>query len=113
MKHRLTTLLATLLCTAASTLDAQTASTPDAAALAKYDKYHNGKLDPDEVAAMQADTEAVQLSPFEVRTDQDRGYQAIDAGSGGRVDLPYKLVPSAMSAMTKEFLEDWDVTDMR
>lgn len=61
--------------------------------------------------ATPADT--VQLSPFEVRTDQDRGYQAINAGSGGRVDLPVKLMPSAISAMTKEFLEDWNVTDMR
>ena len=49
MKHRLIPLLAALLCTAASTLVAQTASTPDAATLAKYDKNHNGKLDPDEL----------------------------------------------------------------
>ncbi|MEY2879914.1 MAG: hypothetical protein RLZZ15_2294 [Verrucomicrobiota bacterium] len=66
---------------------------------------------PAPVAGSAKDT--VQLSAFEVRTDKDRGYQAIDAGSGGRVDLPFALVPSAMSAITKEFLEDWAVTDMR
>ncbi|MCX6953963.1 MAG: TonB-dependent receptor plug domain-containing protein [Verrucomicrobia bacterium] len=94
-------------------LATQTAGT-DAATLAKYDKNHNGKLDPDELAAMQrVQNEAVQLSTFVVRTDQDRGYQAADAGSGGRVDMPFKLLPAAMSGMTKEFLEDWAVTDMR
>ncbi len=114
MKIRLIPLLAALLCSAASTLVAQTASAPDAATLAKYDKNHNGKLDPDEIIAMQADEkETVQLSQFEVRTDQDRGYQASNAGTGGRIDLEYKMAPTALSAMTKEFLEDWDITDMR
>jgi outer membrane receptor protein involved in Fe transport len=57
--------------------------------------------------------DAIQLSAFEVRTDQDRGYQAANAGSGGRIDMALKLTPSATSAFTKEFLEDWNVTDMR
>ena len=57
--------------------------------------------------------DAIQLSVFEVRTDQDRGYQAANAGSGGRIDMPLNLTPAATSAFTKEFLEDWNVTDMR
>ena len=93
-------------------LAAQTAA-PDAATLTKYDKNKNGKIDPDEQIAMQADDQAIRLSTFVVRTDQDRGYQAADAGSGGRVDLPLKLTASATSAFTKEFLEDWNVSDMR
>ncbi len=101
------------LCFVAAPLFAQTAAPIDAATLAKYDKNHNGTLDPDELTVMQADKETVQLSTFEVRTEKDRGYQAVDAGSGGRVDLPFKLVPAAMSAMTKEFIEDWGITDMR
>ena len=64
-------------------------------------------------AAMSEKNSTVVLSPFEVRTDLDRGYQAANAGSGGRVDLPLKLTASATSAFTKEFLEDWNVTDMR
>ena len=94
---------------------AQAAATPDASVLAKYDKNRNGVLDPDELAAMPDDAKAatVLLSPFEVRTDLDRGYQAANAGSGGRVDMPLKLTASATSAFTKEFLEDWNVTDMR
>ena len=63
-------------------------------------------------AAATADS-ILQLSAFEVRTDQDRGYQAANAGSGGRIDMPLKLTPAATSAFTKEFLEDWNVTDMR
>jgi outer membrane receptor protein involved in Fe transport len=103
-----------LACASASAF-AQTASTaaPDAATLAKYDTNKNGVLDPDELAAQQKDTEAIlMLSPFEVRTDQDRGYQAINAGSGGRVDMELRLTPNAMSVLTKEFLEDWNVSSM-
>ncbi len=103
------------LCLAGHGLSAQTAPAPSAQTLAKYDTNKNGVLDPSEIAAMPAgeDKPAVVLSPFEVRTDQDRGYQAANAGSGGRVDLPLKNIASATSAFTKEFLEDWNVTDMR
>src|SRR6185503_18808518 len=73
----------------------------------------NGVLDAEERAAMEVDQGTVKLSPFEVRTDLDRGYQAANAGSGGRVDMPLKHTASATSAFTKEFLEDWNVTDMR
>lgn len=109
------TVLAVLACIAGWPVFAQTAAAPSdpAAALAKYDKNKNGVLDPDEREAMEAAAATVQLSPFEVRTDQDRGYQAANAGSGGRIDMPLKLTASATSAFTKEFLEDWNVTDMR
>jgi outer membrane receptor protein involved in Fe transport len=101
------------LCLAAGDLIAQTAPAPNAATLEKYDRNKNGILEPDEIAAQQADTAAVlMLSPFEVRTDQDRGYQAINAGSGGRIDMELRLTPNAMSVLTKEFLEDWNVTSM-
>jgi hypothetical protein len=57
----------------------------DAATLAKYDKNHNGRLDPDEIAAMQADQAknthemgvtrtAVTLNPFEADATADEGY---------------------------------------
>ncbi len=106
--------MALLACCAAWPLFAQTAPAPtDAVALAKYDKNRNGVLDADERAEMEAASSTIQLSPFEVRTDLDRGYQAANAGSGGRVDMPLKLTASATSAFTKEFLEDWNVSDMR
>src|ERR1043166_1755518 len=98
MRHTPNLAAVAALCLSASTLAAQTASSVDAATLAKYDKNKNGKLEADELAAMQADQHTVQLSPFEIRTDKDVGYQAIDAGTGGRIDLPFKMSASAMSA---------------
>ncbi len=97
MKSKSRRIIASLasLCVAASSLVAQTAPGSNATKPAASDK------DP------------ILLSAFEVRTDQDVGYQAANAGSGGRVDLPLKLTASATSAFTKEFLEDWNVTDMR
>lgn len=115
MKPSSRTVLAVLASLSGWPLFAQTAAAPapDAATLAKYDKNKNGRLDPEEQAEMQTDAAPLQLSPFEVRTDQDRGYQAANAGSGGRIDMPLKGTASATSAFTKEFLEDWNVTDMR
>ena len=103
------------LCLCAGQLGAQASRPVDPSMLAKYDKNHNGVLDPDELAAIAQGEKnsTIVLSPFEVRTDLDHGYQAANAGSGGRVDLPLKLTASATSAFTKEFLEDWNVTDMR
>src|SRR5215213_5853665 len=106
MKTSLSKSLLLVAWAAASAAVAQTVTPPplDAASV-KYDANKNGVLDPDELAAKNSD--AILLSPFEVRTDQDRGYQAANAGSGGRVDMPLKLTASATSAFTKEFLEDW------
>ncbi len=52
------------------------------------------------------DDEAVTLSPFEVRTDRDVGYTATSALAGGRIETPLKETPSAVSILTREFLED-------
>src|SRR3954468_5807753 len=98
MKQRPIILLAALLCAVGSRLVAQTPAAPDATTLLKYDKNHNGILDPEELADMQAD-QTVQLSPFEVRTDKDIGYQAVNGGMGGRVDLDFKDTASGMSSI--------------
>src|SRR6266498_753748 len=73
---------------------------PDAAMLAKYDTNKNGRLDPDEIAAMEAaqkstpqvapsnrpsGDETVVLSPFEV-TSEGRGYYASSTMSGTRLN---------------------------
>jgi outer membrane receptor protein involved in Fe transport len=50
--------------------------------------------------------EGIVLSPFEVRTDRDYGYTAVDALAGGRTDTPLKQTPSAVSVMTRQFLDD-------
>ena len=115
LQSNLRVALIAALCLSADPLTAQAVKPVDAKTLAKYDKNGNGILDPDELAAMPESERpsTIVLSPFEVRTDLDRGYQAANAGSGGRVDMPLKLTASATSAFTKEFLEDWNVTDMR
>lgn len=50
--------------------------------------------------------EAVLLSPFEVTADSDQGYAARETLAGTRFKSDLKDVPSQVSIMTKEFLED-------
>lgn len=57
--------------------------------------------------------EAVLLSPFEVRTDNDNGYTAASALAGGRTDTPIKLTSAALSVMTSQFLDDIGSTNFR
>ncbi|MEO7414142.1 MAG: TonB-dependent receptor plug domain-containing protein, partial [Opitutaceae bacterium] len=83
--------------------------------LAKYDKNKNGVLDPTELAQKNADEnkdEAVKLTPFEVSTSKDNGYAAGNTLSGGRVDTPLAITPGSISIMTKEFLDDFNVTNI-
>ena len=55
----------------------------------------------------------ITLPTFEVSTDQDRGYQAVNSLAGGRTNIPLRLIPSAISAITAEFMADLALTDMR
>jgi hypothetical protein len=100
-----------------SQLFGQTASSaPTAADLAKYDSNKNGKLDPEELARKNADdaknNEVLTLTPFEVSTEKDVGYAAGNTLSGGRVDTPLAITPGSISVMTKEFMDDFNVTNM-
>ena len=56
--------------------------------------------------------EAILLTPFEVSTDKDRGYAAGNTLSGGRVDTPLAITPGSISVMTKEFIDDFNITNM-
>src|SRR3954466_10670053 len=75
--------------------------TPTAAQLAKYDLNKNGRLDPEELAAMRLDEsrgtdaattaaasrdQAVQLTPFTVSTTRDSGYFAENTLAGSRLN---------------------------
>mgnify|MGYP001290644554 CR=1 FL=1 len=53
----------------------------------------------------------VVLSPFEVSTDRDRGYQTTDTLAGTRIRTDLKDVGSALSVYTKEFINDIGATD--
>lgn len=57
--------------------------------------------------------EIVTLTPFVITTDRDNGYIAVDALAGGRTNTPIKLTPSAMSSLTRRFLDDANLTNVR
>jgi iron complex outermembrane recepter protein len=94
------------------------ASKPTPEALAKYDKNKNGVLDPAELAqqaadeAVEKDKGTITLSPFEVSTEKDVGYAASNTLSGGRVDTPLEITPGSIQVMTKEFMDDFNITNM-
>jgi len=48
----------------------------------------------------------VTLSPFEVHTDRDTGYQAASTLAGGRIETALDHTPAAISILTREFLDD-------
>jgi outer membrane receptor protein involved in Fe transport len=103
---------------------ASTDMTPDAATLAKYDKNHDGKLDADEIAVMQADQAkaakaaiespnptqtkdgVVTLSPFDVNADDEKGYAASSSLSGTRLRSSLEDISGSVSVVTKQQLED-------
>lgn len=93
---------------------AQTAPAPTAADLAKYDLNKNGVLDADEQTKREADlkSDTILLNPFEVNTNRDRGYAAGNTLSGSRADAPLAITPASISVMTKEFMDDFAITDM-
>ena len=62
-------------------------------------------------AASAAEEEVIQLSPFEVTTTKDHGYQATETLAGTRIRTDLKDVGSAISVITKEFLQDIGATD--
>ena len=95
---------------------------PDAAALAKYDKNRDGKLDAAESAAMEADhnksvptetraEEPVQLSPFEVVTDT-KGYYSSNTMSGTRFNSKIEDLGASITVVTKEQMQDFAMLDI-
>ncbi|HWL15251.1 MAG TPA: TonB-dependent receptor plug domain-containing protein [Opitutus sp.] len=55
----------------------------------------------------------VVLQTFTVNTDRDRGYIAVDALAGGRTNTPIKLTPASMSSLTRTFLDDLGIQNVR
>ncbi len=103
---------------------------PTAAQLGKYDLNKNGRLDPTELAAMQADEakaraavgtapastsassdDAVQLTPFEVR-EANNGYYAANTMSGTRLNTKIEDLGSAISVVTKQQMADFAMLDI-
>lgn len=97
---------------------------PDAATLTRYDTNRNGRLDPDEVRAMDADLtraaaidaqtardEPITMSPFEVVSDT-KGYYAANTMSGTRLNSKLEDLGSSISVITKEQMTDFAMLDM-
>ncbi|MEO7600529.1 MAG: TonB-dependent receptor plug domain-containing protein [Opitutus sp.] len=99
--------------------------------LARYDKNHNGAIDPDERAEMQAtearlaremdsgtaaggneSDEVVHLSPFEVTTANDQGYRAQNSLSGTRLNSNLEDIAGSVSVVTKQQLIDTAAIDI-
>jgi outer membrane receptor protein involved in Fe transport len=58
-----------------------------------------------------APEEVIQLSPFEVSSTKDVGYQATETLAGTRIRTNLADVASAISVVTKEFMQDVGATD--
>ncbi len=56
--------------------------------------------------------EPVQLSPFTVVSENDRGYRAENTLSGSRLNSSLKDTPGALDVLTKEFLDDIGATTL-
>ena len=105
------------------------AARPTPAQLAKYDKNKDGVLDAAELAAQRADeakavstmnTSAesarsdavVQLSPFEVKGEEDKGYLASSTLSGTRMNSRLEDLAASISVVTKQQLMDTAAVDI-
>lgn len=60
-----------------------------------------------------SDQMVFELSPFEVSTDQDKGYYASNAISGSRINVPIQDMPLTIEVVTSEFIQDTGATDLR
>jgi hypothetical protein len=98
---------------------------PDAATLAKYDTNKNGRLDPSEITAMQADQakvpvqtgtapgdQVVELSPFEVDAGSQKGYYASNTMAGTRLNSKIEDLASSVSVVTKQQMSDFAMLDI-
>ncbi|WP_415910843.1 TonB-dependent siderophore receptor [Oleiharenicola sp. Vm1] len=90
---RMITLAFALTSGAMPALRAQTAAAPETTPPAKEDVYT--------------------LTPFVVNTDKDVGYVAVDSLAGGRTNTPVKFTPTSMSSLTRTFIDDLGIQNVR
>lgn len=55
----------------------------------------------------------VRLNPFEVTSNNDVGYQAVDTMAGSRLNTSLKDVAASISVFTEEFIKDINAADIR
>ncbi|MBX3737327.1 MAG: TonB-dependent receptor plug domain-containing protein [Candidatus Didemnitutus sp.] len=64
-------------------------------------------------AATKNEEEAIQLSPFTVTTDKDKGYRATNTTSGTRLNTAIKDLPMPIEVITEQFIRDTGSKDLR
>ncbi len=72
---------------------------------------HGQTATPATAATPSADSETVRMSPFEVSSSRDVGYQATETLAGTRIRTNLADVGSAIQVVTKEFMQDIGATD--
>lgn len=65
------------------------------------------------LAQQEEPTDFFELSPFEVVGSRDVGYVAASSLAGGRTETDLRETPSAISVLTRQFLDDLGATGMR
>jgi outer membrane receptor protein involved in Fe transport len=93
----------------AASLSAQTAATPTAATQAPSPPA--AQITPTTTAVRTDEEQVVKLSPFEVSTTRNAGYQATDTLAGTRIRTNLADVGSSIQVITQEFLQDIGATD--
>ena len=53
------------------------------------------------------------LETFVVNTEKDNGYIAVDSLAGGRTNTPIKFTPSSISSLTRAFIDDLGIQNVR
>jgi iron complex outermembrane recepter protein len=71
----------------------------------------NADADPRHVNAAVAET-PIELTPFEIREDKDKGYAAQNTISGSRLNTSLKDTPAAISVFTAQFIQDIGATNI-
>jgi outer membrane receptor for ferric coprogen and ferric-rhodotorulic acid len=73
---------------------------------------HEGGGNGSSAAATDGKSDVVELSPFSVNSDRDRGFVAASALAGGRLSTDLRDTPAAYSVLTRDFIEALQITNL-
>jgi outer membrane receptor protein involved in Fe transport len=66
----------------------------------------------DAAAQPAKEDDTIELSPFEVSSDKDKGYLATNSTGGTKMNTPIKELPFTVDSITKDFLRDTGASDI-
>ncbi|MBI2517846.1 MAG: TonB-dependent receptor plug domain-containing protein [Opitutae bacterium] len=73
----------------------------------------DAKKDATTAAVAPMEEKVIQLSPFKVTTDKDKGYRATNTTSGTRLNTAIKDLPMPIEVITEQFIKDTNARDLR